>query len=379
MICPKCGREIPDGTVCPCSLTRPPLSNNPALNALKTVGSSPAFLIMAILFSLSALLNILASTQLGDTLSNFYMIFYQMGVDPYQVQQMMDAMRSTSVVSAVVGSIPAILMAVAMWIHFGTCSSRQNGNITTAGLTICKVLLYISMIGVILTGVLVVGCVLIFVIAIIATGASMGEIFGSGYYGFAQGSLRPMTYVPSGGSSGEEAAIALIVILIVALLIVVLAFVLGIAYNASFIRMINRTKTVALTGVANDKVSGFLVGMTGFTAVMNILGGLIALFTAPLSGLASIVLGVAYILVVVLLRTYGREMNKVLYPPVRPASPVYGGYQAPGQQYAPQQPQQYTAPAQAPVQTPVQNVPPQNIPQPPQDGQGQQPPQPPVV
>lgn len=367
MICPKCGREIPDGTVCPCTLTRPALSNNPALNALKTVGSSPLFLTMTILFSLSALLNIFASMRLGDTMSNLYVYFYRLGLDTYQIQQIMDSMSSTSVVSAVLGSIPAILTAVAMWIHFGTCSNRQNGNISTAGLTICKVLFYISMISLIICGVLIVGGVALVVIMFIATGESVGDAFGSGFgYGFAQSSLRPLTYSP--GYSDEEAAIAVIVVLIVVLLAAVLAMALAIAYNASFIRMINRTKTVAITGVANDKVSGFLTVMTGLTAAVDIIGGLFGLFTSPVSGIASIVLGVAYILMTVLLRTYGREMNRVLYPAVRPAVPVYGGYQAPGQQYAP--PQQYTAP--------TQNVPPQNIPQPPQNGQDQQPPQPPV-
>lgn len=369
MICPKCGREIPDGTVCPCSLERPALSNNPALNALKTVGSSPLFLAMTILFSLSALLNIFASMKLGDTMSNLYVYFYRLGMDAYQIQQLMDSMSSTSVVSAVLGSIPAILTAVAMWIHFGTCSNRQNGNISTAGLTICKVLFYISMISLIICGVLIVGGVALVVIMFIATGESVGDAFGSGFgYGFAQSSLRPLTYSP--GYSDEEAVIAVIVVLIVVLLAAALALALAIAYNASFIRMINRTKNVALTGIANDKVSGFLTVMTGLTAAVDILGGLFGLFTSPVSGISSIVLGVAYILMTVLLRNYGREMNRVLYPAVQPAVPMYGGYQAPGQQYAPPQPQQYAAPAQ--------NVPPQNIPQPPQDAQDQQPPQPPV-
>ena len=72
MICPKCGREIPDGTVCPCTLERPPLSDNPALNALKTVGSSPLFLALAVLMSLSALLTVFSSLGMGDALTIIY-------------------------------------------------------------------------------------------------------------------------------------------------------------------------------------------------------------------------------------------------------------------------------------------------------------------
>ena len=68
MICPKCGRDIPDGTVCPCSLEGPPLSDNPALNALKTVGSSPLFLALAALMSAWALLTIFSSLGVSDAI-----------------------------------------------------------------------------------------------------------------------------------------------------------------------------------------------------------------------------------------------------------------------------------------------------------------------
>ena len=140
MICPKCGRDIPDGTVCPCSLEGPPLSDNPALNALKTVGSSPLFLALAVLMSAWALLTIFSSLGVSDAMSSVYVYAFQYGLDMDQVQAIMNAMRSSSMVTAVLGSIPAILTAVAMWLHFSTCKSRQSGNISTAGLTICKLI-----------------------------------------------------------------------------------------------------------------------------------------------------------------------------------------------------------------------------------------------
>ena len=46
MICPKCGRTVPDGAPCPCGA--PVLSSNPAVNLMKTLGSSPKFLTAAI-------------------------------------------------------------------------------------------------------------------------------------------------------------------------------------------------------------------------------------------------------------------------------------------------------------------------------------------
>ena len=345
MICPKCGREIPDGTVCPCTLERPPLSDNPALNALKTVGSSPLFLALAVLMSLSALLTVFSSLGMGDAMSNIYIYARQMGLDWEEIEAVMNAMRSTSVVSAVLGAAPAILTAVAMWLHYSTCMGRQNGNISTAGLTICKVLSYISLVGLCIAALLVLCGFAIVIIAFLVSDVPLGSMFGA-YGGYSYG----------GGYSDEEATIAVVVVLAVFALIIGFAMGLAIAYQASIIRMINRTKTVAATGMADDRVSGYLVGMTGFSAVCSLISGLLGLFTAPLTGAVGIAGGVGLILMIVLLRTYGKAMNQVLYPPVQPMTPpMYGVPQAPAV-YAPPQEQ---APAQV---------------QPPQDAQPPQPP-----
>ena len=56
MICPKCGRTVPDGAPCPCGA--PVLSSNPAVNLKKTLGSSPKFLTAAILDSVTVLFNL---------------------------------------------------------------------------------------------------------------------------------------------------------------------------------------------------------------------------------------------------------------------------------------------------------------------------------
>ena len=131
MICPNCGREIPDGTICPCALeaTALPLSDNPAVNALKTTGSSGLGLALAVLLSLSALLAIFSSLGTSQALDNLYYYAYTAGLDMDLILSMMSYSRSSAVASAVLGSIPAILAAVAAWVHFGTCRSRDSGNI----------------------------------------------------------------------------------------------------------------------------------------------------------------------------------------------------------------------------------------------------------
>lgn len=346
MICPNCGREIPDGTVCPCTLgTAPALSDNPALNALKTIGSSPLFLALAALFSATALLTIFSSLGVSDALSNVYVYAYRMGLDVDQIAGMMDAMRSTSAVSTVMSSIPAILVAVSMWMHFATCKNRLSGNISTAGLTICKVLCYISMISLCLLALLILGCFAVVIVALFASDLPLGSMFDP--YG---------VYGSFGGYSDEEATIALVVVLAVVALMITFAMVLAITYQASFIRMINRTKSVAQTGLADERVSGYLIGMTGFVAACTIISGLFSMLASPITGLAELCRGAAYIVMIVLLRRYGREMNAVLYPPQQPVMgydnmpPAYG-FQQPPQAPQATQPQQ---PTQEPPSQPPQ-------------------------
>lgn len=345
MICPNCGREIPDGTVCPCTLAAPALSDNPALNVLKTIGSSPLFLAMAVLFSVSALLTIFSSLGISDTLSSLYVYAYELGLDMDQVLAVMDAMRSTSAASTVFSSIPAILIAVAMWMHFATCKNRQTGNISTAGLTICKVLRYISLIGLCLAAVLIVTGFVIVIVAFLIGDVPWADLINSGMYS---------NYSYYGGSSytDEEATLAVVMVLAIFALIFTFAMVLAIIYQASFIRAINRAKQVAQSGMADDRVSGYLTGMTCVVAAFTLISGVTALFASPMSGLATIAQGVAYILMILLLRRYGREMNQVLYPPVPPVMPpMYGAYPVPPQEVPDQQPAD-------------------GFQQPPQDGQG---------
>ncbi len=328
MICPNCGREIPDGTVCPCTLEAPALSDNPAVNVIKQVGSSGLFLAMCILFSAWALLTVFSSLGVSDALSNVYVYAYQFGLDPDQIMSILDTMERTSLLSAVMGSIPAILTGAAMWMHFATCRNRLTGNISTAGLTICKVLSYISMIGLCLAALLIVGSFVLIIVALFVSGLPWGELFSQAG-GYTHGMYS---------ATDEEATIAVAVVLGVCALIIAFALALAITYQASFIRMINRAKTVAHTGLADERVSGYLIGMSGFVAACSLISGLMSLLTAPITGAASLCHAAAFILMILLLKRYRTQMNLVLYPPVQPANmpPAYG---YPQPQQPPQPPQ----------------------------------------
>ncbi len=110
MICPKCGRTVPDGAPCPCGA--PVLSSNPAVNLMKTLGSSPKFLTAAILCSVTVLFNLLASFGASDVISTLYYYGANYGFDPDVFYPMMSALEGSTVVSAVIGAIPSILLAV---------------------------------------------------------------------------------------------------------------------------------------------------------------------------------------------------------------------------------------------------------------------------
>ena len=85
---------------------------------------------------------------------------------------MMSALEGSTVVSAVIGAIPSILMAVGMWLFYTTCRNTQSGNVSTVGLTICKVITIINLVLLCCVVLFLVAMVMIFIIAF----AGMGEI-----------------------------------------------------------------------------------------------------------------------------------------------------------------------------------------------------------
>lgn len=303
MICPKCGRNIPEGSVCPCSAA--PLSSNPAVNLLKTLGSSPLFLAAAVLFSVAVLLNIAAVAGVRSDLSS--MMYYAAGLDldPSVLYGLADTMSGVTMGSVVVGSIPAILNAVALWMFFATCRNRENGNVSTAGLTISKVLAIISAVCVCLMMVLA----LIFC-GVLILGGAMGELDDVGYeYGMYLGE-------------------ALVLVGVIALVVMAVALVLVLLYYISVVKTINRIKATALTGAPDNRVSQYLIVMNYILAVFAGLGALTSIGTSILSCLGGLCQAAVLVLISLLLSRYRAGMTMLMYPPVQP---VYGNPQPPQQ------------------------------------------------
>lgn len=297
MICPKCGRTIPDGSVCPCSYNTPALSSNPAVNTLKTIGSSSLFLVAAILLSVLPLLSIAGQMSVGDAVSDFMYYAMQLDLDPSVFYPILNAVDSASIVSAVFSSVPAILIAVAMWITYASCRSTQSGNVSTAGLTICKVLSIISLVCACIGG----ACALLVTVIMLIAGGTMMEDIA---YEF--------------GDSIGQATMAVIVVVCIA---VIAVLVLMILYEASVIKTINRIKATAATGVPDNRISNFLIVMNYIAAVGSAISGLANLFTSPVIGLISLVNAATLILISIILTRYRSGMTLLMYPPVQPVYP----------------------------------------------------------
>ena len=309
MICPKCGRTVPDGAPCPCGA--PVLSSNPAVNLMKTLGSSPKFLTAAILYSVAVLFNLLASFGASDVISTLYYYGANYGFDPDVFYPMMSALEGSTVVSAVIGAIPSILMAVVdtgplfsfaqvgMWLFYTTCRNTQSGNVSTVGLTICKVITVINLVLLCCVVLFLVAMVMIFIIAF----AGMGEI---NYYSY------------SDGYYGATSAAFVITLLVIVSLIVAAVLALVIAYQVSILRAINRIKGSALNGAPDNRISRFLTGFMMVIGVLTCLGGLFSLIASPVAGIASLASGVCCVLMSLLLGEYRAKMTMLLYPPVQP-------------------------------------------------------------
>ncbi len=329
MICPKCGREIPDGTICPCSSGL--LSSNPTLQVIKSIGSSPLFLAAVLLHTLSAVFSIIIAFNPSAAAVDVQRFLYDMGMDPELLQYVNGG--TTSVVSVIASSIVTLLVTLALWLLYATCRNRQTGNISTGGLTILKVITMLGIIGLCIVALTLVASGIFLLIG----SADESSLYGRGF-----------------------------AIIGAAFFVAALVFILMIFYQISLYRALSLVKKASLTGMPNNRVSGFLIVMLWIVGIFSIIGGLVELFFNPLSAVGTLCNAVFRIVAALIFQRLRQEMTMLMYPPVQPvyaqpAAPVQG-YQAYGQPTAPQgsvppaAPAQPAAPSQPPVAEPVQPV-----------------------
>ncbi len=291
------------------------LSSNPAVNVLKNIGSSGKFLGAAVCYTAAAVLSFIFALTPNASAAQLLQSLYELTGMDTSAYSVMTSVSSSAVVGALIGLIPTILIAVALWLTYASCRSDKTGGVSTAGMTICKVIAIIGIVGI---------CICI--VVLLAFGVVLLAAGGM--------ALSEDRYVYQ--NAAVATSVVAVLMLVVAVLLVVVLF-----YWIFVVKTINRIKATALTGVPDDRVSQFVIVMNWISAVCAIISGIAMLFSSPISGLSSLASAVCVILVTLCLSQYKNQVRVVMYPPVQP---VYG---QPLQEAVPQQP--YQAPAQPQV------------------------------
>ena len=349
MICPNCGRTVPDGTQCPCMGSTPLLSSNPAVNVIKTVGSSTQFLVLAILYSVSVLFSVVTAITADSTLENLIYSAYDYGIDPSLLYPFANQNALSAVLGAIFSSVPGILIATALWLHFSSSRGTATGGVSTAGMTIWKVMAIISLVGCCL-GIL---AALFFVILFIAVLANMGSSNAGSYHFYSYGYGDPEVLL-----AGASVLLGILAV------VVIMALVLYLIYDICVLKTVNRMKNVVHTGMPDNRIPRYLIVMNYVFGIIAGIGGLFSLFSSPIAGVGSLVGAAGMILTARLLSECRNRMTMLLYPPVQPvyaqppqnAYQPYGYGQAPVQQFYPSSPENASSvpPQQPAYQQPLQ-------------------------
>ncbi len=263
MFCPKCGMQIPDDSAF-CHHCGQPVNSQPGSNQqyanynpyqqpyaqtvaqpqgsqkvvdkLKSAGSSPLFLIAVIAFSLTIVISLITSiytSTSSDFADTIMILASKFGVDYDIYSTFTTASVASSIFSAVMSSLPSILVAIGLWLTYSSAISKSN-RMKTSGLTLVKVVMVFYMVALdVLFGI----CEIVFLISSVAA-----------------------------TSYGVDDGTTILLVVFNILIIAIIAFIN--VYYAFVIKSINTAKRVATTGVASDKVSSF-VGVLCFISAVG--------------------------------------------------------------------------------------------------------------
>ena len=340
MLCPKCGREIPYGTSCPCSGGGTAPSGSPAQNLIKKLGSSPLLLTAVILFTISLALNLCAGIM-SFALPDFAMSAPVSGASSPTLTVSFQGNMALSILMFA-ALIPDLLICIGIWMFSAACRKKETEKISTAGLTLCKgvYIAILSLIGV-LVAVLVVSLLTLLITAIFSS--SGDSMYPGG-----------VPVVPLIGAFSVFYFIFLGAIL-----------ALPVAFVVSKIKTVNRIKSCLATGMPDHRVSNFLIAMLWIRGVILGFFGLIMLLFSflmvnlpggpPISYTVVIVLralgwlaaSVCVIFIAVLLGRLRREMSILVFSAMYPMQSLYQGASGqPAPQFYPTVPIQSAPPTQ---------------------------------
>lgn len=277
------------------------------LETVKTVGTSPLFLIAVILFSVSVLLSfinsLIPSVQAPEYISELADLFEMFDMGDI-LDELYESAGSVSIVSAVTGIIPGALLVTGMWM---TYTFLMRGRMQTSGLTMIKVIVIIDLVA--LSVVLgLVELILVFALT-----------------------------VASGLGNADEAAIVIGVLIIV----LAAAMALLIVYYAKLNKTINVVKSTVVTGIPSDRVSPYVAIFNFVSGGISALASLTSFNSGVLDAISSFCSSVAIILFGAVILVYRGRMRGFMNPWAWQSNYTYG---QPTQNYT----QQYNYGASSP-------------------------------
>lgn len=217
----------------------------------KKVGSSPLFLIATICFTLVQLLGLLTLMPTGNTFETYSDIFAEFG---FVGLELLAALDDLSLVTDTISMIPGILIAIGLWITYGTCVSRKT-TVNTAGLTMIFVVNLVE---------LAISCLALLAAAIPLAALLVGadQLFDAG-----------------------EDFVEMIVLTFGLIFLVVFAFVL--VYYIKVCTTVSNGRNTLKTGVPNKRASRFVGVMCYISGALLFLSGIGSLFSTGIMSLDS--------------------------------------------------------------------------------------------
>ncbi|MBQ9375823.1 MAG: zinc ribbon domain-containing protein [Ruminococcus sp.] len=292
MICNKCGYNNYDNSRF-CTACGSNLTDNSVFSIVKSFGKSPLFLVATIAYTATLLLNLVYAFT--NTWSLSLQLFNGSMYMPYPREyayEIASAIDKAVPIGIVLGTIPAIIMCIGMWLVYGSALNRQTPYVKTTGLTMVNVILKIDFIFTLI------------ILSLLEILLLIGTIITSNY-----SSNSPYSY--------DSMYLGITIGLILSFFLIAGIIVFLVFYYVKAIKTVNSIKYSAQTGLPCDKISMFVAVISIITGAFDIISilstpfNIVTILQALCSATAAITFGI-------LLITYRSKMKELTQPTYNP-------------------------------------------------------------
>ena len=258
---------------------------NGTMNVVRSMATSVLFLVGTIGYSVYVLFELLGSFTGGSEIMNmFNNIMAQSGayssMDYQSLQILSGIFGSTSVISTLLGLIPAMVLVAGIWIVFAAAKQNKLPGIAATGMTMIRVIVIIE---------LVFACIAVFAVAVIGLLAVVGMGSLAGYYGDG---------------------VPFVVIMALVMIVILAICAIEIVYYVKLNGMVKSIKETMVTGRPNAKVSLFVEILCYLGGAGSAISALMSLVGLDIFGfLSNAGMGTAGICFGMLLRQYRNKMQ----------------------------------------------------------------------